>query len=60
MSDKPVSVGLDDLAPLKAAYKAAVCSRAELFTYRGAPILVAYCKYLIEYLEGVKKQTKGK
>lgn len=40
------------LAKLRKAYGAAVASGAEQFEFEGHPLLVAYAKYLIEYLEG--------
>ena len=53
--EENVTVNIDDLPILKALYKIAVKSGREVFKYKGRDILVSYCKYLIEYLEGFKK-----
>ncbi len=39
------------LANLKTAYKSAIESGADQFTFDGYPLLVTYAKYLIEYLD---------
>jgi len=53
--EENVTVSIKDLPKLKALYKSTVASRKEVFYYKGKEILVSYCKYLIEYLEGLKK-----
>jgi len=53
--EENVTVSIKDLSKLKALYKSAVESGKEVFDYKGREIFVAYCKYLIEYLEGLKK-----
>lgn len=44
--------------PLKAAYDAAVKDNKKQFTYDGEPVLVAYAKYLIEYLDEIATDNK--
>lgn len=53
--EENVTVNIDDLPILKALYKIAVKSGQDVFSYKGKDIYVPYCKYLIEYLEGLKK-----
>ena len=52
------SVSLSDLPKLKQAYAEAVRSNADKFNFKGDEILVAYAKYLIEYMEGLGKTMK--
>jgi len=49
------SVGLQDLPALKKAYNKAVEDKANTFIFKDTELLVPYAKYLIKYLESVKK-----
>jgi len=49
MSD--IQFDKDKLENLKAFYKKAVDTNQEQFVFEGHDLLVAYAKYLIEYLE---------
>jgi len=49
------SVGLQDLPTLKKAYNKAVEDKANTFMFKDTELLVAYAKYLLQYLESVKK-----
>ena len=40
---------------LKRAYKKAVEDGEEQFTFEGVPLLVTFTKYLLEYLEDIRK-----
>ena len=53
--EENVTVSIKDLPKLKTLYRIAIKSGQEMFCYKGKEILVSYCKYLIEYLEGLKK-----
>lgn len=48
-----------DLAAIKGLYKKAVSAGDEQFKYKDTDILVAYAKYLIEYMETIMKGERG-
>lgn len=50
-----VSVTLDDLVELRCSYSRAVKNGMDTFKFKGHDVLVAYAKYLIEYLESLNK-----
>jgi len=48
-------ISLKDLPNLKVSYKNAIDNNLSEFTFNNHPLLVAYAKYLIEYLESINK-----
>lgn len=52
----PATVTVEDLAPLKKAYDKAVKEGKEYFVYKGTELVTSYAKYLLEYLQSLKKQ----
>lgn len=53
------SVSLADLEPLRKAYNQAVKAKKEQFTYKGTELLTSYAKYLLEYLQTFKNDTRN-
>lgn len=51
-AEKQVVVSVEDLPELKKSYQKALKDIKESFDFKGREVLVAYAKYLIEYLEG--------
>jgi hypothetical protein len=49
------TVSIKDLIPLKRRYKVAKDKGLITFPYKGVILLTSYAKYLIEYLETIKK-----
>ena len=55
--ENPTYLTIDDLVPIKKAIKQAESEGKETFMYKGSEILVAYAKYLVEYMTSkVKRQ----
>jgi hypothetical protein len=50
-----LNISIEDLKSLKEAYEKVKKGNCEIFLYRGAEVLTAYAKYLIEYMENLKK-----
>lgn len=50
------AITLEDLPSLKKAYEQAKKDNKEQFTYKGNEILVSYAKYLVEYMESLRRQ----
>lgn len=50
----------DTLERLKVAVDKAVSQDMQQFEFEGQQLLVAYAKYLIEYLDGVLEKPPGK
>lgn len=48
----------EDLPRLKRLYNKAVKEGKESFMYEGNEILTSYCKYLIEYMDTLNKNSK--
>ena len=48
-------VTLSELPKLKRAFNKAVKANKEIFKFKGEEILTSYAKYLIEYMESLKK-----
>lgn len=53
-------IELEDLPELKKAFTQAWDEGRSQFEFKGAPILVDYARYLIEYLEIKQSQMKRK
>lgn len=53
-------VTVEDLPALKMLYKKTVNRGDRMFVFHKADILVSYAKYLIEYLEGIRKNAKAR
>jgi hypothetical protein len=51
-TDNTISFDRVKLAKLKRYYNRALKYKRDQFTFEGSELLVAYAKYLIEYLEG--------
>ena len=49
----------NDLPALKASYEDAKENGREVFVFHGNEILVAYAKYMIEYMESVERGRNG-
>jgi len=43
---------------LKRAYNKAIEENKEQFVFEGSDLLTTYCKYLLEYVEGIRKKLK--
>ena len=48
--ENPTYMTVDELNPIKRAIKQAELEGKETFMYKGSEILVAYAKYLVEYM----------
>ena len=48
--ENPTYLTVDDLIPIKKAIKQAESEGKDTFMYKGSEILVAYAKYLVEYM----------
>ena len=57
MSENSINIAdPKEVSSLKRKYNAAVKSGAETFFFKDAEILVAYAKYLIQYIDTIKKE----
>jgi len=50
------TITLAELPDLKVEYERAVKEGAELFKFKGMDLDTKYAKYLIDYMEGIKKK----
>ncbi len=55
---QPIIFDIRQLTQLKKAYNKAVVAGAEEFIFEGNVVVVAYAKYLIEYLETKLNKNK--
>lgn len=53
-----VIVTIEDLVPLGKAYNKALKENKEYFIYKGTEIVTSYAKYLLEYLQSLKDDTR--
>jgi len=53
--DKTITINPTTYKKLKKAYSKAVAEKKTQFTYEGNELLVAYAKYLLQYMESVLK-----